>query len=123
VQCPDSAIPGLVNSVEEVIDTAIRVAGETRPVDRVRQVSKHLAREARKVMAAVPFHTFGEVLATAYRNVADRLGWEPERRAQLEEEFAAVHPGSRSSRSPGRRPSSTCRRAARRARAGSSPSP
>jgi pyruvate-ferredoxin/flavodoxin oxidoreductase len=91
VQCPDSAIPGLVNSVEEVIDTAIRVAGETRPVDRVRQVSKHLAREARKVMAAVPFHTFGEVLATAFRNVEGRLGWEPERRSQLEEEFAAVH--------------------------------
>jgi pyruvate-ferredoxin/flavodoxin oxidoreductase len=30
IQCPDSAIPGLVNSVEDVIDTAIRAAGEHR---------------------------------------------------------------------------------------------
>jgi pyruvate-ferredoxin/flavodoxin oxidoreductase len=27
IQCPDSAIPGLVNSVEDVIDTAIRRGG------------------------------------------------------------------------------------------------
>jgi pyruvate-ferredoxin/flavodoxin oxidoreductase len=92
VQCPDSAIPGLVNSVEEVIDTAIKAAGETRSVDRVKQISKHLAKESRKVMAAVPFHTFGEILSTAYRTVADKLGWEPERRAQLDAEFASVQP-------------------------------
>jgi pyruvate-ferredoxin/flavodoxin oxidoreductase len=92
VQCPDAAIPGLVNSVEEVIDTAIRAAAEKQPVDRLRQVAKHLSREARKVMAAVPFHTFGEVLSTAYRNVSGKLGWEPERRAALDQEFAAVYP-------------------------------
>jgi pyruvate-ferredoxin/flavodoxin oxidoreductase len=92
VQCPDSAIPGLVNSVEDVIDTAIRAAAETQPVERLRQISKHLAKESRRVMDAVPFHTFGEVLATAFRNVSVKLDWEPERRAQLEREFAAVHP-------------------------------
>jgi pyruvate-ferredoxin/flavodoxin oxidoreductase len=91
VQCPDAAIPGLVNSVEDVIDTAIRKAGEHRSVDRVKQVSKHLARESRKVMAGVPFHTFAEVLSTAYAGVADRLGWDPERRRALDEEFAAVY--------------------------------
>jgi pyruvate-ferredoxin/flavodoxin oxidoreductase len=92
VQCPDSAIPGLVNSVEDVIDTAIKAAAETRSVDRVKQISKHLAKESRKVMAAVPFHTFGEILSTAYKNVSAKLDWEPERRAQLDAEFAAVQP-------------------------------
>jgi pyruvate-ferredoxin/flavodoxin oxidoreductase len=92
VQCPDSAIPGLVNSVEDVIDTAIKMAGEHRSVERVRSVAKHLSRESRKVMDGVPFHTFGDILSKAYRNVSDKLGWEPERRAQLDEEFSAVYP-------------------------------
>jgi pyruvate-ferredoxin/flavodoxin oxidoreductase len=92
VQCPDAAIPGLVNSVEDVIDTAIKMAGEHRSVERVRSVAKHLARESRKVMDGVPFHSFGDILSKAYRNVSDKLGWEPERRAQLDEEFAAVFP-------------------------------
>jgi pyruvate-ferredoxin/flavodoxin oxidoreductase len=91
VQCPDAAIPGLVNSVEDVVDTALRTAAEREPVDRLRQISKHLSREARKVMEGVPFHTFGEVLSTAYRNVADRLGWDAERREALDREFASVH--------------------------------
>jgi pyruvate-ferredoxin/flavodoxin oxidoreductase len=91
IQCPDSAIPGLVNSVEVVIDTAIRAAGERRSVPLVKQLSKHLAREARKVMAAVPYHSFGETLGTAYGVVAGKLEWDPEKRAQLDAEFAAVH--------------------------------
>jgi pyruvate-ferredoxin/flavodoxin oxidoreductase len=90
-QCPDAAIPGLVNTVESLIDTAVAAAGESRPVDRVRQVSKHLAREARKTIGAMPKMPFGEVVASAYRTVADKLGWEPERRVELDREFAAVH--------------------------------
>jgi pyruvate-ferredoxin/flavodoxin oxidoreductase len=92
IQCPDAAIPGLVNSVEEVLDTAILAAGEHRAVDRVKSISRHLARESRRVMEGVPFHTFGDVLSKSYRNVVDKLGWEPDRRAQLDEEFAVVFP-------------------------------
>jgi pyruvate-ferredoxin/flavodoxin oxidoreductase len=90
-QCPDAAIPGLVNTVEALIDTAVAAAGESMPVDRVRQVSKHLAREARKTIGAMPKMPFGDVVASAYRTVADKLGWEPERRVELDREFAAVH--------------------------------
>jgi pyruvate-ferredoxin/flavodoxin oxidoreductase len=90
-QCPDTAIPGLVNTVEALIDTAIATAGERQPVDRVRQVAKHLAREARRTLSATPKMPFGEVVAGAYRTVADRLKWEPSRRAELDREFAAVH--------------------------------
>ena len=93
VQCPDAAIPGLVTPVEDMIDTAIRsAASRGRSFDRIRTVSKHLARESRKILEAVPFKNFGEVVSSAYKNVADKLNWEPERRAELDAEFAAVYP-------------------------------
>ncbi|MEX0892538.1 MAG: 2-oxoacid:acceptor oxidoreductase family protein [Gemmatimonadota bacterium] len=91
VQCPDAAIPGLVTPVEDLIERAIEHAANGRALERVRQISKHLAKESRKVMEAVPFHDFGQVVSAAYHNVADKLGWEPERRAELDEQFAAVH--------------------------------
>jgi pyruvate-ferredoxin/flavodoxin oxidoreductase len=71
VQCPDAAIPGLVSSVEDVIDTAIRAAANGRPLDRIKQVSKNLARESRKILQGVPFTTFGDVIASAYRNLVE----------------------------------------------------
>ena len=92
VQCPDAAIPGVVNSVEEILDTAIRAAQNGKPLGRVQQISKHLAKEARKIMAGVPFTTFGDVAASAYRNVMDKLGWDSERRAAVDGEWAAVYP-------------------------------
>ncbi|MGD8276817.1 MAG: 2-oxoacid:acceptor oxidoreductase family protein, partial [Gemmatimonadota bacterium] len=92
-QCPDAAIPGLVTPVEDLIDTAIRTAASRgRSFDRIRTVSKHLARETRKLLGAVPFTTFGETFSTAYQNVADKLNWEPERRSELDAEFAGIYP-------------------------------
>ncbi len=93
VQCPDSAIPGLVVSVEDLLDTAIRTtAVEDKPNDRLRQISRHLAKEARKIVKGVPFTTFAEVASSAYTNVVDKLGWDAERRAQVDEEWARVYP-------------------------------
>ncbi|HUH13402.1 MAG TPA: 2-oxoacid:acceptor oxidoreductase family protein, partial [Longimicrobiales bacterium] len=91
-QCPDSAIPGLVNSVEDLIDTAIRHAANGQPLDRVRQISRHLAKESRKIMAGVPSQPFADVVSSAYGSVADKLGWDPQRRRQLDDEFARVYP-------------------------------
>jgi pyruvate-ferredoxin/flavodoxin oxidoreductase len=92
-QCPDSAIPGLVTSVEDLLDSAIRSAGSRgHAVDRIRSISRPLAKEARKVVDSVPFHDFGETLSAAYANVAGKLGWEPDRRAELDAQFAAVQP-------------------------------
>ena len=90
-QCPDAAIPGLVNSVEDLLDTAIRSVGARRSINQIRSVSKPLAREVRKVIGGVPFRNFGEVFAAAYANLSDKLGWEPEKRAALDAEFTAVH--------------------------------
>jgi pyruvate-ferredoxin/flavodoxin oxidoreductase len=90
-QCPDAAIPGLVSTVEELIDTAVRTAAQTAPVDRVKQIGKHLAKEARKTVGAVPGTPFGDAVAAAYVTVADKLGWEPAKRVELDAEFARVH--------------------------------
>ncbi|MDH5803779.1 MAG: 2-oxoacid:acceptor oxidoreductase family protein, partial [Gemmatimonadota bacterium] len=91
VQCPDSAIPGLVNSVEDVIDTAITASQNGRTFDRLRQISKHIAKEARRLMKGAPFTTFGEVFSQAYETVAGKMGFDPERRAQVDDEFRVVH--------------------------------
>jgi pyruvate-ferredoxin/flavodoxin oxidoreductase len=92
VQCPDAAIPGLVLSVEDLYDTAIRVSANGHPNDRVQQIAKHLAKESRKILKGVPFKTFGDVAAAAYANVVEKLGWEADRRAQLDEQWARVFP-------------------------------
>lgn len=90
IQCPDSAIPGLVNSTEEIINSAIAAAGETRPVDRLKQISKHLAKEAHALIAAGPFTNLGDVLGSAFAAVTAKLGWDPDRRAELDAQFGPV---------------------------------
>jgi pyruvate-ferredoxin/flavodoxin oxidoreductase len=91
VQCPDSAIPGVVNEIDEVIEAAIKTAENGQSFDRLRQITKHLSREARKVMKGVPFTTFGDVLSTSYKAVIDKLGPDPERRKAMDAEFAPVY--------------------------------
>src|SRR6185369_1560265 len=46
-QCPDSAIPGLVTEVDQLIEIGVGMVAAHRPMDRARQVSKHLAKETR----------------------------------------------------------------------------
>jgi pyruvate-ferredoxin/flavodoxin oxidoreductase len=92
VQCPDAAIPGVVNDIPEVIEAAIRVVeADHGRLDRVRQVLKPLATEARRLLKGVPFTTFGATLSTAFQNVADKLNLDPERKATLDHEFALVY--------------------------------
>jgi pyruvate-ferredoxin/flavodoxin oxidoreductase len=90
IQCPDSAIPGLVNTTEEVLNAAIAAAGETRQVDRLRQISKHLAKECHALVAAESSPHFDDVLARAYTTVSSKLGWDPDRRAELDAQFATI---------------------------------
>jgi len=85
-QCPDSAIPGLVSSVEEIVETAITAAGDVR----LRQISKHLAKEARTLITGAPLGNLGDVLTTAYQAVTSKLNWDSDRRAELDAQFAPV---------------------------------
>ncbi|HSM36461.1 MAG TPA: 2-oxoacid:acceptor oxidoreductase family protein [Longimicrobiales bacterium] len=91
IQCPDAAIPGLVNTVEDLIDHAVRHTANGASNARIRQVQKHLAKETRKVLEAVEFTTFGDALKTAYGSLVERLGWDAGRRAELDGDFARVY--------------------------------
>ncbi|MFL5386445.1 MAG: 2-oxoacid:acceptor oxidoreductase family protein [Longimicrobiaceae bacterium] len=89
-QCPDTAIPGLVSTVEQLIDTAIRAGANGKPLDRVRQISRPLAKETRKVIGAGPFTGFGDAVRAAYETVAGKVAADAARRAELDVEFARV---------------------------------
>jgi pyruvate-ferredoxin/flavodoxin oxidoreductase len=93
VQCPDAAIPGLVLSPEDVLRSAIDFVSQAgrKPVSRVNQVSRHLSREVQKQIAGGPFATFADAVSAAYDNVVDKLGWDAERRGQLDHEWASVY--------------------------------
>jgi len=90
-QCPDSAIPGLVTEIDQLIEVGMAVASRGKPMDRLRQVSKHITQECRKLVKAAPMTSFGPVLSAAYKNVVGKLSWEPEKLKQLEEEFDRVY--------------------------------
>ncbi|MCP4660792.1 MAG: hypothetical protein GY856_35770 [bacterium] len=92
-QCPDSAIPGVVNSVNEVLGAAIKTAaeGNGRSFDRLRQVVQPLAKESRAIMREKPFTTFADVFAEAYAKVIGKLAPDAERKAVLDAEYEAVH--------------------------------
>jgi len=90
-QCPDAAIPGVVNSVEEVLDAAILTAMNGNSLDRFMSISKNVAREAHKLLKGVPFHNFGDTLSQAYKNICEKLAWDAEKQKAVDAEFAAVY--------------------------------
>jgi pyruvate-ferredoxin/flavodoxin oxidoreductase len=90
-QCPDSAIPGLVNSIEDVLNAAIETSVNGLRMERIRPIAKHWAREARKIIDQNPASPIADAWATSYRTVTDKLGWDGERKAAAENEFAVVN--------------------------------
>jgi len=92
VQCPDAAIPGVVNTVEEVLDAAVLTAMKSgKSLDQFMSISKNVAKEAHKLLKGVPFHNFADILSQAYGSILDKLGWDAERRAEVDKQFAAVY--------------------------------
>jgi pyruvate-ferredoxin/flavodoxin oxidoreductase len=91
-QCPDTAIPGVVSTVSELLTASIEhVKGPDLQMNRLGQIVKHLDKEAHKILIGVPFHDIGEVLSLAYKNVLHKLDPSPERRAELDAEWASVY--------------------------------
>ena len=89
VQCPDAAIPGLVVPVGDLLETALaEVPGGG---GRVRQILKPLEKEVRNQLGGSHFEKVADVWSAAYERIADRLGWDPERRSQLDFEWATVY--------------------------------
>ncbi|MDO8502542.1 MAG: 2-oxoacid:acceptor oxidoreductase family protein [Gemmatimonadaceae bacterium] len=90
VQCPDSAIPGLVTEIDQLIDVAMGVAANGKSLDRMRQVSKHLVKETRRLLTTNGMGKFTDVFSAAFDNVVPKLGWDDARRAELAGEFSRV---------------------------------
>ncbi len=90
-QCPDAAIPGLVSTVEELIDTAIRAGANGKPLDRMRQISRPLAKETRRVIGAGPFTSFADAVSSAYGTIAAKAAADAAKRVELDAEFVRLH--------------------------------
>ena len=90
-QCPDSAIPGLVNRVEDLLSAAIDASVNGLHMDRIRPIAKHWAREAKKLIDQNPASPIAGAWALSYRAVTDKLGWDAERKAAAETEFQVVN--------------------------------
>jgi len=91
-QCPDSAIPGVVNTVEEVLETAVAtVSTSENPMTRFSQIIKHLGKESRKIISSGTFKNYASVLAQAYETVAGKSNWDVERRTEVDEQYNRVY--------------------------------
>jgi len=91
-QCPDSAIPGVVSTVEEVLEAAVRtISNPQEPLTRFNQIIRHLGKESRKIISAGTFKTFAKVLKQAYITVADKSNWDAERRAEVDEQYNRIY--------------------------------
>jgi len=91
-QCPDSAIPGVVNTVEEVLEAAVMtVSSPKQPLTRFSQIIKHLGKESRKIISSGTFKTYGIVLKQAYETVSGKSNWDAERRAEVDAQYNLVY--------------------------------
>jgi pyruvate-ferredoxin/flavodoxin oxidoreductase len=89
-QCPDSAILGLVNTVEEVLTAVVDSPnGGARP-EKLRPLVKNWAKETHKLLQKDQKAAPALAYALAYDTVASKMGWDAERRAATDAEFHGV---------------------------------
>lgn len=89
-QCPDSAIPGLVVEIDELLRTAAREAANGTPLNRFMEIVEPLSNEIRQLLGTLPKPSVDGVIDLAYKNVSRGLGLEPVEQTRLDEEFARV---------------------------------
>lgn len=90
-QCPDAALPAVVNTVDQLLTTALDATENGVRMERLRPIVKHWAKEVRKLLDAKPPVPLADAWSTAYRSVTDKLGWDTAKKAAAEEEFAIVN--------------------------------
>lgn len=90
MQCPDSAIPGLVSRVEDVLGAALDAASPGTALERVRPLARNWGKETHKLLQKDPALAVGLAFALAYDTVASKMGWDAERRAKTDAEFQVV---------------------------------
>jgi pyruvate-ferredoxin/flavodoxin oxidoreductase len=90
VQCPDSAIPALVNRVSDVLAAAIETAAHGQALAHVRRIVPALVAETQAQLDAAPTALFHEAVSAAYPLVRATLDWSEADRQALDDEFVAV---------------------------------
>ena len=89
-QCPDAAIPGLVSDPEDILATAMKLAGERGTVDKLRGISKPLGKELRRAIESDEFTSVSDSLDRAWTTLAPKLSLDAEKRSAIENELAGV---------------------------------
>ena len=89
-QCPDAAIPGLVNSVEDLLGAAIDVATNGMRMERLRPIVRPWAKATQNVLDKEPLLKVSDAFARGYETVATKMGWDSDRRTATDVEFRAV---------------------------------
>ncbi len=89
-QCPDSAIPGLVNRVEDILGAALDLASHGSALERVRPLARNWSKETHRLLQKDAALAPGLAFALAYDGVASKMGWDAERRAKTDAEFQIV---------------------------------
>jgi|CXWL01.1.fsa_nt_gi pyruvate-ferredoxin/flavodoxin oxidoreductase len=89
-QCPDAAIPGLVNGPEEVLGAVIGAVASDHALEYMRPLMKPWGKEVQRVLAREPALGVPEAFAKSYQTVADKFGWDAERRSATDAEFTLV---------------------------------
>jgi pyruvate-ferredoxin/flavodoxin oxidoreductase len=89
-QCPDAAIPGLVNSPEELLNAVMAAAANGGRFARLRPMVKPWGREVQRLLAREGSLAVPDAFAQGYRTVAGKMGWDAERLGAAEEEYTLV---------------------------------
>ncbi len=89
-QCPDAAIPGLVNSPEDILNAVVTAAANGNRLERMRPIVKPWAREVQRLLAREPELAVPAAFAKGYASVADKMGWDADRRAATDAEAGMV---------------------------------
>ena len=91
-QCPDAAIPGLVNDIEDVLRVAAADVANGKVQTALLMVLPKLATQARALLNADGFTSFAAVAASAYENVREHQEktLSVDVRAELDGQFALL---------------------------------
>jgi pyruvate-ferredoxin/flavodoxin oxidoreductase len=89
-QCPDTAIPGLVSDIDQILTVASESAGNGQPLTHFPALIESLTKEVRDLLKTVPETAFVDVLSLAYKKVVKEKAPGEEERTGLDAEFEKV---------------------------------
>ena len=89
-QCPDAAIPGLVSDPEDVLVTAIGIAAQQKPIERLRSMLKPLGKELRNTIGSGEFTDFPAAVRQSWQALGPKLNLDADKRDALDDEIRRV---------------------------------